>query len=494
MSNSSTGNGGAVSLTKTDVGKIVDASTKEAIDRIMNAAQKKPERSYSHVTVTRGQQAQITLPLDMSLDDGIEWLERQKKAEERVVSFTREYDAYPLDGAHALKVALERVYGFADLISQQSMFGEVPPKKIEIDLGHGEKVVVPWGPIQPSGLKGVLTPDYELKPKMKFMLNCKVRAKDEEAMRAIMDIVQVILQHESLYRGKAFKLNFAWQDLDQVNPLQMQPKMLTLDGMSLDKMVLNETTKAQLETDLMLRLTMPEQCREAGVPLKQGILLSGPYGTGKTLAAKAAGNTAIQNGWTFIYLEDVKRFADAVDLAAHYAPAVVFVEDIDNITSGDRDQHMNEILNTIDGIDTKHLPIITVLTTNHDERIQKGFLRAGRIDSLIQFDEPGPDQIWQFIEIYLGDLVDIEEHEREPIIETMRGMVPAFIAEVCRKATMRAMWRLKRAPQKGEVQQNDLLVAALGMVQHAKKADEFGLIEKAREQVDLDGLLYEEDE
>lgn len=456
--------------------------SEQAIENIRKAKDGQRTRTYNHVSIERTGGAMISLPTDMAYDDAIDWLERQKQAEQRVVEFTREYDAYPLDGAHATKLALERIYGFADITGRASFFGNEPPKKLELELGYGQTVVVPWGNITPVGLDGTISMSYDTEPKMVFKLHCRVRAKDEEAMRAVTEVVGHILANESIYRGRAFKLNFNWRDLEDANPLQMQPTMMTLDTITLDDLIVDDHVQAALETDLMLRLRMPEACRQAGVPLKQGILLAGPYGTGKTLAAKVAANEAVANGWTFIYLEHAKDFSETVQLASHYGPAVIFVEDIDSVASSERNEHFNAILNTIDGIDTKHHPIVTVLTTNHAERIQKSFLRAGRIDSLIEFGAPGRDQRFEFLDLYLGNLLNSDEPVDEAI-DLMDGMVPAFIAEICRKATMRAMYRLGRAPVYGEVGADDLLMATKAMRVHAEKADEYGLIEQAKTRV-----------
>lgn len=458
-----------------------EAEIQKTVERIQKAKLSKKTRSYGQVEVERQDCAQITLPVDMATAEAINWLERERKAEQRLVNFTREYDAYPLDGAHALKLALERVYGFADLSGQASFFGTEPPKKIEVDLGAGETVVVPWGVMTPLGLDGTLTCHFVTEPRMKFVLMCEVRQKDEGTMRAITDLVQAILDHESIYRNRAFKLNYAWRDQEEPNPLSMQPTMMSLDRLGMHDLIVNHTVQTQLETDLLLRLRHTQACVEAGVPLKQGILLAGPYGTGKTLAAKVAANEAVKNGWTFIYLENAGDLPETVELAAHYGPAVIFVEDIDSITQGERRKELNDVLNTIDGIDSKHQPIITVLTTNHVENISKAFLRAGRIDSLIEFTAPDSFDRARFLYLYLAEyLEDYDAPEIEEAIKNMDGMVPAFIAEICRKAKLRAMWRLGRAPEQFEVSPQDVLDATLGMREHAVRADEFGLIEKTR--------------
>lgn len=73
-----------------------------------------------------------------------------------------------------------------------------------------------------------------------------------------------------------------------------------------------------------------------------------------------------------------------VDRSGH--GVVVFVEDIDQVTRGNRDAAMQDILNTLDGGDTKDMNVITLFTTNHIELIEPTFLRGKRIGSVITMD------------------------------------------------------------------------------------------------------------
>lgn len=161
--------------------------------------------------------------------------------------------------------------------------------------------------------------------------------------------------------------------------------------------------------------------------------------------AKFTAKKAITNDWTFIYLEDVRQLRHALRLAEMYAPCVVFSEDIDKAVEGsDRTSDINAILNTLDGVDTKNIPIITVLTTNHLENINKAFLRAGRIDSLITMTALDRNTGHQFLKRFARDksgasLLDPTRDYTEAG-EALTGIVPAFASEVVNKGKMYALY------------------------------------------------------
>src|SRR5690606_34759444 len=136
-----------------------------------------------------------------------------------------------------------------------------------------------------------------------------------------------------------------------------------------------EEVGAQIRTNLLAPLLYTEACRRHKIPLKRGVLLEGPYGTGKTQTAYACALLATQNNWTFIYLDRVAALDEALVFARQYAPAVVFAEDIDRVTQGERSVEIDDVLNNLDGIDSKNTDIITILTSNHANNINKAMLR-----------------------------------------------------------------------------------------------------------------------
>lgn len=138
---------------------------------------------------------------------------------------------------------------------------------------------------------------------------------------------------------------------------------------------------------------------------------------------------------------------------------------IDNEMKGDRDASMNEILNTIDGIDTKGKAIVTILTTNHEEKIHPGFLRAGRIDSAIYMGPPDHETAQRFVKLYAGKLMS-PDVDLDACGRAFEGFVPAFIAEAIQKAKRFVIHRTKSANIDGLVTTDDLVTAAGAMKNH----------------------------
>jgi ATP-dependent 26S proteasome regulatory subunit len=222
----------------------------------------------------------------------------------------------------------------------------------------------------------------------------------------------------------------------------------------------------------LLRIEQTQKCVDNGIQLKHGCLLAGPYGTGKTLLAKYTAKKAISNKWTFIYLEDVRQLRHALRLAEMYAPCVVFSEDIDKAVEGsDRTIEINAILNTLDGVDTKNIPIITILTTNHSENINKAFLRAGRIDSLITMTPLDKTTGHQFLQRFacdrLGNSLLNPEADYTAAGEALTGIVPAFASEVVNKAKMYALYNKRTL-----IEPADIITASDSFKEHIRLTTE----------------------
>ncbi len=176
---------------------------------------------------------------------------------------------------------------------------------------------------------------------------------------------------------------------------------------------------------------------KARIPLKRGILLEGPYGCGKTMSANVTSKICIENGWTFILLDDVGALKDALLFAQRYAPAVVFSEDIDRVIE-QRDDRGNDLLNTIDGILAKDSQVITVLTTNFVEKLDKAMLRPGRLDAVISLRAPDADSVQRLVNIYARGLLADGEN-LIAVGEALAGNIPATIREVVERSKLAMM-------------------------------------------------------
>src|SRR5690606_20126549 len=120
---------------------------------------------------------------------------------------------------------------------------------------------------------------------------------------------------------------------------------------------------------------------------------------------------AVQNGITYLYVPRADELKDAIEFAKLYQnPAsVVFCEDIDRVTKGERSVAMDDILNIIDGIDTKTANIMVVLTTNHMDNINPAMLRPGRLDAVIPVTPPDAKAVERLIRVYAKGAVRADE-------------------------------------------------------------------------------------
>lgn len=404
----------------------------------------KVKKDFSKVEVQRGEVNQIVVPNGMPLETAIDWLKRQQMTEEKQVTFSMDFKAYPLDGAYALYRAMKNIFGFVDLTADKGPSGNTPPHMVGVKLPNGTTIQVPWGKMQFPGLDAdsYLETVWNSK-KMTFEIHGKFKKKFEEVVARIADETIEILRNESIYKGHAIRIDLAWVANNEhpTDPLFLDKDVQTLKE---EDVLMTPATRTKYNTGVLMRIEKTAVCKKNNIPLKHGCLLAGPYGTGKTLIAKLTAKKAIANGWTFIYLEDCRQMKDALRMAEMYAPAVLFAEDIDKAIEGERSSQMNEILNTLDGIDTKHNPIITILTTNHIENINKAFLRAGRIDSLIKTAPLDEETALQFIKNFgknaAGKSVLVETDDYTRAAQSLSGIVPAFGSEIMNMAKMDAIY------------------------------------------------------
>lgn len=151
----------------------------------------------------------------------------------------------------------------------------------------------------------------------------------------------------------------------------------------------------------------------------------------KEIAAKA-----IKNNWTFIYLKDPSLLARTLKLSKTLDKngngVVVFVEDIDQVTKGNRDAAMQDILNTLDGGDTKQMNVIAVFTTNHIEQIEPTFLRGKRIGSIISLGYLDAPTAKLFLQTTFAENYTLEEEGLDELCNYIasKNIAPAFMAEI----------------------------------------------------------------
>lgn len=380
---------------------------------------------------------QLIVPTGMKIPEAIDLLKRREHYLNEEVEFTETFNVFPWDGAYSFSKVLQRRYGWVPAERTPGFFGSKPPKMISVEVGPGKTEQVAWGRVSLPGMEGgyIDCGSGQKDGMIVFAIRVCVLRVNEEDVRALLEEVRNELNTNSIYNGKAIKLRFLDDDGDV---LQMpEPKFIDTDDINPDDVIYSDALQHQVQTSLYTPISRVKDCIANGISVKRGVLLGGTYGTGKTLAAKVASKLAVDNGLTYIYIPHADELAHAIRFAQQYqSPAcVIFCEDIDRELDGDRSVAMDDILNIIDGIDTKSSNMIVVMTTNDLSSINAAMLRPGRLDAVIEVTPPDAKAIEKLLRMYGGSAID-SKTDLSKAAKILDGNIPAVIAEVVKRAKL----------------------------------------------------------
>ena len=417
------------------------------------------------------QGSKIILPLvngvPMQIDEAISWLTNKVREDAKETVIQTKIPCYPLDGIVAFNEVMTEKFGWVDALPRESFFGDQPPLRIGIPVGPGKLKQCFYGRVAVPGVSGFIQVDIDFAlPGIAVV--AKTQRRFENILEDICSLTRQRLLNNSIYKGKAIRVDFGHlrgERDDGFDVLRDAPQFMTLDTAIETSLIFGDRVANDLNIGLFAPIENTDACRSVGIPLKRGVLLYGPYGTGKTLTANITALKAQRNGWTFVYLSSVKDLKEGLRFAAAYAPAVVFVEDIDRAIQGERSVSMDEVLNVMDGIDTKSAELITVFTTNHVDRINPAMLRMGRLDSLIEVSPPDAGAAERLVMLYSRGLLE-EGADLKSIGKMLAGKIPAFIREVTERAKIAAIARLQSGDIAGKVRAEDIRAAAMAMESH----------------------------
>lgn len=428
-----------VELFKKEMGKFMAAQL--TTKNTLNQAAEDKKTKFAEVERSGDK---IYIPSDMTIKEARRVLAAKEEEEEQPVSLQETFPCFIAEGLYAMASALDKKYGWFQQVTRraESFFdSDTPPAMVSVATGPRTTVQVPFGRfLVPSIPKsdGYFQTSYEVKPghMIKFKLTAELKKKHSKQFHDLCAAIREELKTTSLYRGKAVSIKFRTDDGSLIK--FPEPEFPEISPLGENSMIFSKSIESALEANLFTPIKQSDQLRKYGIPLKRGIALAGPYGCGKTLVATRAKQLAVDNGWTFVFCTQAKDFSDCVKFAQNYQPAIVFCEDIDRETDGDRDEEMDRILNTIDGVDSKNTEIMLVLTTNEVQNIHPALLRPGRLDAVLTLDYPDAEAVGRLMRYYAGDLLPATENLTY-VGDKLQGSTPAVIREVVERAKLAAI-------------------------------------------------------
>ena len=376
----------------------------------------------------------ITIPRSMSYGAAARALEAQAEAERQLVDFTHVVtNKHGYEAAIAMKRVLSRDYGIDFASPTPGFFGDTPPREVRV-------------PITPTTFDTVVigefrTPEFTVTTRLKadsaqharLQINIAIANKDKAKAELFAQRVDA---EPPAWAGQIISYD-PHADASSI-PSLIEPQF-TINDIALNH---DEAAGLQLFLD---QIENHETLATMGIPFKRGVLLYGPYGTGKTLAGACAMSACAQSGITVIQVRNWSRVLPAVQQARDYGPCMVFVEDIDLMPS-------RALTNLLDDATLKTCPISLVVTTNFPEKLDPALTRKGRLDICIGFKLPDADTRPHILAI------NNVPFWNEAIANATDGMSGADLAEMCKRARITALSASR------DLTADDVLGAAATMV------------------------------
>lgn len=180
------------------------------------------------------------------------------------------------------------------------------------------------------------------------------------------------------------------------------------ESRTIESVYLEKDMKKDLMKDIDRFFDSATLYRKNGTPWRRGYLLHGLPGTGKTslvsaIAAKYDLNLAIMN------IADIRNSSFVSGINSVPPRTILLIEDVDALFESDdndrssrssRNQvNFSTFLNGIDGVATPE-GRITIMTTNHIEKLDSALIRPGRIDRKFEFFHATIDQKRQMCQAF----------------------------------------------------------------------------------------------
>lgn len=307
----------------------------------------------------------------------------------------------------------------------------------DFQISLEEYIEIPWG-------VSFLVED--IKTKINFILSFDFNdteryvfyhaSTDKKKINEINNDFKKYFQKFNIYKNK--RVEYAQRGLNFVPDSEI----------TFEDVVLDPSIKQEVHENILGLFDNPKKYKKNNIPLKRGVIFSGPPGCGKSLTINAICNHLKDRATLIIVtsksIERPNDLSNIYDFARDLAPSLVIFEDVD-LLGGDRSvgefsPYVGELLAQLDGLTSNKGGIVTIASTNHPERLDKALKdRPSRFDRNLPFEMPEKDLRLAILQSYLKNYQYDSNLDFEKIVNELSGFTGAQIKEVVISATLHAL-------------------------------------------------------
>ena len=265
-------------------------------------------------------------------------------------------------------------------------------------------------------------------------------ADPARAQRLLSELRQLRVTH-NVFRGQVVSLESPEFDFGYggVGPLRFHSR----PALGADDVVLPPGTLDAVDRQIIGMARHRELLRAAGHPLKRGVLLFGPPGTGKTHTVRYL-MTQLPD-FTVVLLPGMAQqfLQHACGLARLVQPALIVMEDVDLVAESREMRHgmenplLFQVLNEMDGL-AGDADVAFLLTTNRADLLEPALAqRPGRVDLAVSLPLPDEAAREALLRLY-GRGLSLTKPQVSEVVAATAGMTAAFFTELARRATLLA--------------------------------------------------------